>query len=30
MNNLSLDGWGQEQTLQLFADCVNSADHKLT
>lgn len=30
LDNLNIDGWGQDQTLQLFADCINSADHKLT
>ena len=30
LDNLNLDGWGQDQTLQRFADCINTSDHKLT
>ena len=30
LDNLNLDGWGQEQMLQHLADCINSTGHKLT
>lgn len=30
LDNLNIDGWGQDQTLQHFADCINTSDHKLT
>ena len=30
LDNLNLDGWGQDQMLQHLADCINSANHTLT
>ena len=30
LDNLNLDGWGQEQMLQHLAACINSANHTLT
>lgn len=30
MNNLNVDGWEQDQTLQHIIDCVNTSGHDLT
>lgn len=30
LDNLNLDGWGQEHALLHLADCINSTGHKLT
>lgn len=30
LDNLNIDGWGQEQTIQHLIDCINRDDHTLT